>query len=201
MLTRERRSNVIFRVSTSQAESEYTLKTPFGRTFAFSPVSNHISSPPSGTTSLSIACFVSTTRPTGGPRTSRVPTASLPSSSRASSTPTSFTSMLMEGGPTCASVSAFAGGYSCRSRACEAKTGPATAGCVCACTSGTESAIRVGVRELVSRAPETTTARKAPAPSPRIFARAPSNTRRSQRLSLVMNPSVRLETLCRQPTG
>ena len=42
-------------------------------------------------------------------------------------------------------------------------------------------------------------ARKVPAPSPRTFTLAASNTRRSHRLSLVMKPSVACAILCLHP--
>lgn len=47
--------------------------------------------------------------------------------------------------------------------------------------------------------PVPTRARKVPAPSPRTFTLAASNTRRSHKLSFVMKPSVECAILCLHP--
>lgn len=151
-----------------------------------------------------------------------------PFSIAASSTSRSFTSILIEGGPTCAadascgSTPAGKSPKSWKSRGWLKNTGPATRGFVCALTMGTDRARRAGVSDFASTAPiikesyyqfssgeiesfnppsPIITARRVFATFLRICFRGPLRTCSSQKLSLRSTPFCNSNNLCRQASG
>ena len=131
-----------------------------------------------------------------------LPTKGLPPSS--SPMLTSFTSMLLVGGPTCVSelnASPSASGNDCTSSGCEPNTAPAATGCAYAWTTGTLNAMRAAGSVAASTSPATTTARSVVAICPRAARRAGPNTMVSESVSLVKEPAARAADLWRQASG